>query len=138
MHLHIHMCMHIIIHTHTLTGEVAGGGQVLMNIIHHHQTGPQEDLYEAPYPEEEAIYEAPPDTEEAIYEAPPEAVYEAPLDGATYDEVPPDATYQQISQDPAATEPDGPGLYRNFDNPIYGDAAPDNELYADVVTKYNT
>ena len=76
------------------------------------------------------MYEAPLDTEEAVYEA--------PLDGATYDEVPPDATYQQISRDPAATDPDGPGLYRKFDNPIYDDAEPDNELYADVVTKYNT
>ena len=101
-----------------------------MNVLHYHQTGPQEDLYEAPHPEEEAMYEAPPDTEEAVYEA--------PLDDATYDEVPPDATYQQISGDPAATDTDGPGLYRKFDNPIYGDAAPDNELYADVVTKYNT
>ena len=87
------------------------------------------------------MYEAPLDTEEAVYEAPldtEEAVYEAPLDGATYDEVPPDATYQQISQDQAATDPDRPELYRKFDNPIYGDAEPDNELYVDVVTKYNT
>ena len=112
-----------------------------MNVLHYNQTGPQEDLYEAPHPEEEAMYEAPLDTEEAMYEAPldtEESVYEAPLDGATYDEVHPDATYQQMSRDPAATAPDGPGLYRKFDNPIYGDAEPDNELYVDVVTKYNT
>ena len=50
-----------------------------MNVLHYHQTGPQEDLYEAPHHEEEAVYEAPLDTEEAVYEA--------PLDGATYDEV---------------------------------------------------
>ena len=61
-----HMHSHIHTLTHILTGEVAGGGQVPMNVL---------------------------------------------------------------SRDPAATDPDGPGLYWKFDNPIYGDAAPD---------KYNT
>ena len=55
--------MHIIVYTHT--GEVAGGGQVPQTVLHYHQTGAQEDLYEAPQPEDEA----PLDTEEAMYEA---------------------------------------------------------------------
>ena len=42
-------------------------------------------------------------------------------DGATYDEDPPDDMYQQSSQDQAATDPDEPGLYWKFNNPIYGD-----------------
>ena len=67
-----------------------------------------------------------------MYEAPPT------FNGATYDEVPPDATYEQISRDPVATEPDESGLYiyRKFVNPIYGDAAPDSVMYANVDTEY--
>ena len=95
-------------HTHTLTGEFAGRGPVTMANLQYHHTESQEHLYEAPRPE--AVYEAPPDKEKAVYEAPPT------FNGATHDEVPPDATYEQISRDPVATEPDESGLYRKFVN----------------------
>ena len=99
-----------------------------MTNLQYHHTESQEHLYEAPRPE--AVYESPPDKEKAVYEAPPT------FNGATYDEVPPDATYEQISRDPVATEPDESGLYRKFVNPIYGDAAPDSVMYANVETEY--
>ena len=72
--------------THTHTGGVAGGEPVPMNTLQYHHAGPQENVYEAP--QSEVVYEAPPDRE---------VVYEDPPNGAGHDEVPPDATYEQIS-----------------------------------------